>query len=105
MTAEHEKVELDGFLESGFDGNGGNEACMHFTRGLKVEGSVKTEDGALGTGLGLEKGHGVFAKKEEEEDFMAKFAASITELCLLEILCKQRKKLERREKDEKGFCG
>lgn len=55
---------------------------MHFTRGLKVEGSVKTEDGALEMGLGLENVHGVLEKNEEEENFMAK---SITELCLLEI--------------------
>lgn len=60
-------------------------------------------------GLGLENRHGVFEKKEEEEDFMAKFAASITELCLLEFLSEQRieekKKLERRENYEKeGFC-
>lgn len=42
-------------------------------------------------GLGLENRHGVFEKKEEEEeDFMAKFAASITELCLLEFLSEQR---------------
>lgn len=41
-------------------------------------------------GLGLENRHGVFETKEEEEDFMAKFAASITELCLLEFLSEQR---------------
>lgn len=65
---------------------------MHFTRGLKEEGSVKTEDGVLGMGLGLVKGHGVLEKKEEEEDLMAKFAASITEeLCLLEFLSEKRR--------------
>lgn len=59
---------------------------MHFTRGLKVEGSVKTEEGALEMGLVLENKHGVFKKNEEEEDFMAKFTASITELCFTRIL-------------------
>lgn len=82
-------------MESGFDGN---EACMHFTRGLKVEGSVKIEGGSLEMGLGLENGHWVFEKKEEEEeDFRTKFAASITELCLLE---------SRKQRDEKrGLAG
>lgn len=60
---------------------------MHLTRGLKVECSVKTDDrGALEMGLGLENGHGVFEKKEEEEDFRAKFAVSITELYFTGIL-------------------
>lgn len=52
-------------------------------------------------GLGLENRHGVFEKKEEEEDFMAKFAASITELCLLEFLSEQRleeKKVRKKRK-------
>lgn len=63
VTAEHVKVELEGF-------------CMHFTSGLKVEGSEKTENGALVMGLAVESGDGVL----EKEDTMAKFAASITEL-------------------------
>lgn len=52
-------------------------------------------------GLGLENRHGVFEKKEEEEDFIAKFAASITELCLLEFLSEQRleeKKVRKKRK-------
>lgn len=63
-------------MESGFCGK---EACMHLTRGLKVEGRVKTEGGALGMSLEPKTGHGDF---ENMEDFMTKFAASITDSCV-----------------------
>lgn len=52
---------------------------MHLTRGLKVEGRVKTEGGALGMSLEPKTGHGDF---ENMEDFMTKFAASITDSCV-----------------------